>query len=103
MVSCGTELWTIMSKMFRVSPAMSARARQIPRPTPMTRWVNTARSRKSGAQENLARATQSALIAEWLLPNDFKPEVGHRFTLRSQPPPGWNGSVNCEVTIVGAD
>jgi uncharacterized protein YndB with AHSA1/START domain len=29
--------------------------------------------------------TQSAMLAEWLMPNDFKPEVGHRFAFRSQP------------------
>lgn len=37
--------------------------------------------------------TQSALMAEWLLANDFKPEVGHRFTLRAPPQPGWDGTV----------
>lgn len=44
--------------------------------------------------------TQSALLAQWLMPNDFKPEVGHRFAFRSQPQPGWTGVTNCEVKIV---
>jgi len=41
--------------------------------------------------------TQSALMAQWLMPNDFKPEVGHRFAFRAQPQPGWSGVTNCEV------
>jgi uncharacterized protein YndB with AHSA1/START domain len=53
------------------------------------------------APEKVWRAlTQSALIAEWLMANDFAPVVGHRFMLRSQPQPGWNGTVNCEVKVV---
>ena len=44
--------------------------------------------------------TQSALIAQWLMQNDFKPEIGHRFTFRAQPQPGWAGIVNCEVKVV---
>ena len=44
--------------------------------------------------------TQSALIAHWLMPNDFRPEVGHRFAFRAEPQPGWSGITNCEVTAV---
>ena len=29
--------------------------------------------------------------------NDFRAEVGHRFTFRSEPTPGWDGVVYCEV------
>lgn len=36
--------------------------------------------------------TQEHLIGEWLMQNDFKPEVGHRFELKAD----W-GSVSCEV------
>ena len=32
--------------------------------------------------------------------NDFKPVVGHRFSLRADPQPGWNGIVDCEVLVV---
>jgi uncharacterized protein YndB with AHSA1/START domain len=39
-------------------------------------------------------------IAEWLMANDFKPELGHRFQFRSKPQPGWNGIVDCEVTAL---
>ena len=41
--------------------------------------------------------TNSAAIGEWLMSNDFKPEVGHRFQFRAKPQPGWNGIVDCEV------
>lgn len=53
------------------------------------------------APEKVWRAlTQSALMEHWLMPNDFKPEVGHRFTLRAQPQPGWDGVVNGVVKAV---
>jgi uncharacterized protein YndB with AHSA1/START domain len=38
-------------------------------------------------------------LARWLLPNDFKPVVGHRFTFRTQPvaATGFSGAIACEV------
>jgi uncharacterized protein YndB with AHSA1/START domain len=46
--------------------------------------------------EKIWRAlTQPHLIAEWLMKNDFKPVVDHRFTLRGD----W-GAVECQVLIV---
>jgi uncharacterized protein YndB with AHSA1/START domain len=51
--------------------------------------------------EKLWRAlTQPHLIAEWLMKNDFQPVIGHRFRLRSDPQPGWNGIIDCEVLVV---
>ena len=44
--------------------------------------------------------TQSALIEEWLMKNDFEPVVGRRFTLRMAPGPPWNGVTDCEVLEV---
>lgn len=44
--------------------------------------------------------TQSALIAEWLMANDFQPVVGHKFTLRTAPMAHWNGVTDCEVLAV---
>ena len=47
--------------------------------------------------EKLWRAlTQPHLIAEWLMKNDFKPDVGHRFNLRGD----WGGVLDCEVLSV---
>lgn len=43
--------------------------------------------------------TDSELLARWLMPNDFKPVVGHRFTFHTTPRPeqGFDGAVRCEV------
>ena len=44
--------------------------------------------------EKIWRAlTQPHLIEEWLMKNDFKPLVGHRFNLRGD----WGGVLDCEV------
>jgi uncharacterized protein YndB with AHSA1/START domain len=51
--------------------------------------------------EKIWRAlTEGSLIEEWLMANDFQPVVGHRFTFRSTPVPGWNGIIDCEVLVV---
>ena len=44
--------------------------------------------------------TQGPLIEEWLMKNDFQPVVGHTFTFRAAPTPGWNGVVDCQVLVV---
>lgn len=44
--------------------------------------------------------TQSALLADWLMANDFAPRVGHKFNFRSTPMPNWNGVIDCEVLII---
>jgi uncharacterized protein YndB with AHSA1/START domain len=41
--------------------------------------------------------TEPALLARWLMPNDFEPRIGHRFTFRTKPAPGFDGIVHCEV------
>ena len=46
--------------------------------------------------EKIWRAlTQPHLIEEWLMKNDFKPVVDHRFSLRAD----W-GAVDCQVTAI---
>ncbi|MGD0733017.1 MAG: SRPBCC domain-containing protein [Terracidiphilus sp.] len=55
----------------------------------------------SHAPEKIWRAlTEGRLIDEWLLKNDFQPFVGHKFTFRSTPVPGWNGIIDGEVLAV---
>lgn len=44
--------------------------------------------------------TQGHLIEEWLMKNDFKPVVGHKFNFRAAPAPHWNGVTDCEVLAV---
>ena len=47
--------------------------------------------------------TDPALLAEWLLPVlDFKLEPGAAFTFKTQPYPGWDGTVNCGILEVEA-
>ena len=47
--------------------------------------------------ERLWRAlTQPHLIEEWLMKNDFAPNVGHRFKLKGE----WGGVLDCEVRTV---
>ena len=48
--------------------------------------------------EKIWRAlTQGRLIAEWLMPNDFEPVIGYRFTFKTRPMGDWDGIVRCEV------
>ena len=50
------------------------------------------------APEKVWRAlTERTALAEWLMPNDFEPRVGHKFNFRTQPQPGFDGIVHCEV------
>jgi uncharacterized protein YndB with AHSA1/START domain len=45
--------------------------------------------------------TEPALMAEWLLPVlDLELGVGAPFTLKTQPYPGWDGTVNCRFVEI---
>ena len=44
--------------------------------------------------------TESSLLAQWMMNNDFQPVVGRKFQFRADPMPNWNGIVDCEVLIV---
>jgi uncharacterized protein YndB with AHSA1/START domain len=46
--------------------------------------------------------TDTATIEKWLMPNDFEPRLGHRFTFTTQPIPAANfdGIIHCEVVEV---
>lgn len=42
--------------------------------------------------------TDPALMAQWLLPVfDFRLEPGAQFMFRTQPYPGWDGTVSCRI------
>jgi uncharacterized protein YndB with AHSA1/START domain len=41
--------------------------------------------------------TTGELIGQWLMPNDFEPVVGKKFTFRTKPMGDWDGIVHCEV------
>ncbi|WP_126425175.1 SRPBCC family protein [Brevibacillus marinus] len=44
--------------------------------------------------------TDSSKLAKWIMENDFKPVVGHRFQFRTQPTEWWDGIIEGEVLIV---
>lgn len=46
--------------------------------------------------------TDPELLALWLMPSDFKPEVGHKFCFKTNPKIklGFDGTVYCEVLEV---
>ncbi len=44
--------------------------------------------------------TEGPLIEQWLMKNDFEPQVGHQFNFRSTPMPQWNGIIDAEVLVV---
>ena len=47
--------------------------------------------------------TNPELLTEWLLPvTGFKLEPGTAFTFKTQPFPGWDGTVNCRVLEIEA-
>lgn len=41
-------------------------------------------------------------LAKWLMPNDFKPVVGHQFTFQTKPMPALHfaGTIHCEVLAI---
>jgi uncharacterized protein YndB with AHSA1/START domain len=48
--------------------------------------------------EKLWRAlTEPALLTQWLLSNDFLPEIGREFKFRNEPAGGWDGVIDCKV------
>jgi uncharacterized protein YndB with AHSA1/START domain len=47
--------------------------------------------------------TDPALLAEWLLPVfDLELEPGAAFTFKTQPLPGWDGTVSCRILEIEA-
>jgi uncharacterized protein YndB with AHSA1/START domain len=46
--------------------------------------------------------TDPVLLAKWLMPNDFRPLVGHEFTFATDPRPdaGFDGVVHCRVLAI---
>jgi uncharacterized protein YndB with AHSA1/START domain len=46
--------------------------------------------------------TETSLLDDWLMKNDFRLVVGHKFALRTQPVGNWNGVIDCEVLAVEA-
>jgi len=41
--------------------------------------------------------TTPEAMSEWLMPCDFKPEIGYKFRFTTKPYPGFDGITHCEV------
>jgi uncharacterized protein YndB with AHSA1/START domain len=63
----------------------------------MAREVNVSATYPQSPREIWHALTTRELLSQWLMPNDFEPRVGHRFTFRTDPAPGFDGVVHCEV------
>jgi uncharacterized protein YndB with AHSA1/START domain len=44
--------------------------------------------------------TDPRAVSTWLMENDFQPRLGHSFTFRAEPQPGWDGVTYCVVTEI---
>lgn len=44
--------------------------------------------------------TDAEQLSAWLMPNDFRPVVGHAFTFRTDPAPGFDGIVHSIVEAI---
>jgi uncharacterized protein YndB with AHSA1/START domain len=44
--------------------------------------------------------TDSNKLGKWIMSNDFKPVVGHRFQFRTEATQYWNGIIEGEVLVV---
>ena len=69
-------------------------------PAEGTRTVVVERVFRQPPEKVWRALTESPLVAQWLMNNDFEPVAGRRFQLRSEPVPNWDGVIDCEVQIV---
>jgi uncharacterized protein YndB with AHSA1/START domain len=70
------------------------------KPATATRSVVVERAMPHPPEKIWRALTQSPLIEQWLMANDFRPVVGYGFSFRATPMPHWNGVVACEVLVV---
>lgn len=68
----------------------------------MTQSISLERTLPHAPEKVWRALTETALIADWLMPSDFRPVVGHRFAFRTEPAHGWSGVVESEVLEVEA-
>lgn len=66
----------------------------------MQREIHIERFYKQAPERVWDALTDPAQLAAWYMPNDFKAEVGHRFSFRTEPAPGFDGVLHCEVVSV---
>ena len=68
--------------------------------TATTRAVVVERRMPHSLDKAWRAITQSPLLEDWLMANDFEARVGHRGTFHMTPMPGWNGVTDYEVLTV---
>lgn len=68
----------------------------------MSRKITIEREYPHAIEKVWRALTDPEALAEWLMKNDFEPTVGHRFTFRTEPGPGFDGIVHCEVQAIEA-
>jgi len=44
--------------------------------------------------------TDPGMLADWLMPNDFRAKLGHEFTFKTKGRPGFDGTVYCKVLML---
>lgn len=69
-------------------------------PTESTRTVVVERVFPHSPEKVWRALTESPLLTQWLMNNDFEPVVGRSFQFRAEPMPQWDGVIDCEVLIV---
>jgi uncharacterized protein YndB with AHSA1/START domain len=70
------------------------------RAMPASKCIVVERTMPHAPEKIWCALTSGHLIAEWLMRNDFRPVVGHRFQFHAASVPGWSGVTNCEVIEV---
>jgi uncharacterized protein YndB with AHSA1/START domain len=69
-------------------------------PTATTLTLVIERVLPHSAEKVWRALTESGLLAQWMMKNDFKPVVGHRFQFRADPVDNWNVVLDCKVLAV---
>jgi uncharacterized protein YndB with AHSA1/START domain len=69
-------------------------------PTETTRTLVLERALPHPPAKVWRALTETPLLDEWLMKNDFQPVVGHQFKFRSEPSEYWDGIVQGEVLVV---
>ena len=68
--------------------------------TPATQTVTLERTFPHSPEKLWRALTQSHLLAQWLLANDFEPTPGRPFHFRADPVPHWDGLIHCKVLVL---
>lgn len=96
-VSFFEEFWT--EKLQRLDVLLKAQTKKL-EATTMKADVTLDFQYESPIDQVWQALTQSDLLAEWIMDNDFKAEVGHQFQFTAEPNEYWDGIIKGEVLEV---